>query len=262
MSLGPNEVKTIESLMRAVGAYQVKMQFSDEWESKSKSTGIDIVTSVDIESEKRLVKGLLTLLPGSAVLAEESGRTGGATPYTWVIDPLDGTTNYAQGLPLFAISVALLHHQEAVFGAIYCPMLNQFYHAVLGQGAWLEGKRLRVSSKLKLSDAVVATGFPYDRSAHPQNNVEEATKIIPLVRGLRRMGVASLDLALLASGALDAYWEYNLSPWDVAAGQLMVKEAGGVVSPLDARGISIVAGNPIMHDVLIQTLGLKVAQKK
>jgi myo-inositol-1(or 4)-monophosphatase len=244
-------------VIKKIGDYQVEMQFSDEIFITSKSSSVDLVTSVDQYSEKELIKGLLPLVSGSELLGEETGFTGLSEDWLWVVDPLDGTTNYSQGLPIFAISVALKHHGITQLGIVYTPKLKDIFYAIRGSGTFMNGKRVFVAQKKELNQSVLATGFPYDRATHSQNNTSEIKKIIPLVRGIRRMGAAAYDLALVACGHLDGYWEYNLSIWDMAAGELLIEEAGGQMLVLDARGTSIVAGNKHMVKAIIDSLDLK-----
>ncbi len=183
--------------------------------------------------------------PEHSVLGEEGGETDNNSDYLWVIDPLDGTINYSQGLPVFAISIALQYKKETILGVVHAPFLSQTYTAVKGDGAYLNGKIITVGNKEKLNQSVIATGFPYDRAIDLRyNNANYAYYFIPKVKGIRRMGAAAYDLCCVASGALDGYWEMKLKPWDMAAGELIVKEAGGEVFILeDKPAIALIAGN-------------------
>jgi myo-inositol-1(or 4)-monophosphatase len=213
----------------------------------TKSSMVDLVTEVDRSSERIILEGIRDSYPEHAILSEEQGRNEIQSDYLWVVDPLDGTTNYAQGLPIFAVSIALQYRRQTIAGLIYAPVMDQMFEAVRGEYVTLNGRNIKVSQKSKLSECVLATGFPYDRALHPDNNVNYAARIIPKVRGLRRMGSAAYDLANVAAGTLDGYWELNLSPWDVAAGALMVEQAGGCIHYLtEKRGVSLVAGNNII----------------
>lgn len=214
-----------------------------------KSSTIDLVTEVDVASEKTLVDFIKKNYPDHAILAEESGSSGGAADYRWVIDPLDGTTNYAQGLPVFAVSVALQHKGTPLLGTVYAPALGQLFTAVRGHGAFLNGERLAVSQKTELGECVLATGFPYDIASHPVNNLNYFSAIVVKTRAVRRLGAAAYDLACVAAGKFDGYWEMTLSPWDMAAGVLLIEEAGGAVRYFrQDRGISLIVGNPVICD--------------
>ena len=218
---------------------------------ETKSNVFDVVTRVDKECEALIARTLAERFPDHALMGEEGGERGAAdSEWRWVVDPLDGTTNYSQGLPLFTVSIALQHNGETVVGVVYAPRVDELYTAVKGGGAWLsecgqEPRRITVSQKTELCTAVLATGFPYDKQTNPDNNLDNVAAIVPRIRGLRRMGSAAYDLCCVAAGWIDGFWELALHEWDVAAGTLIVAEAGGVVEPLRPdRGVSIVAGNP------------------
>lgn len=231
------------SWARAAGALQ-KSRFGTELTIERKSSQIDLVTEVDKQSEQLILERIRHAYPEHGILAEETGRQSGDSDYCWVVDPLDGTTNFAQGLPIFAVSIALQHQGKSVVGVVYAPLMDQLYTAIAGEGAFLNGRPLRAGVKDKLGECVLATGFPYDSASHPDNNANYASHLIPKLRGLRRMGAAAYDLAQVASGALDGYWELGLAPWDVAAGSLLVAEAGGIVQPwAGKRGCAVIAGN-------------------
>ncbi|NLX90947.1 MAG: inositol monophosphatase [Firmicutes bacterium] len=228
---------------REIGKIQ-KEKFGEKHTVHTKSSAIDLVTEVDELSEQYLLSRVNEKYPGHEIYAEESGRTGRKSEYTWVIDPLDGTVNYNQGIPIFTISIALRFRDETVLGVIYQPMLDEMFAVIKGQKPRLNGSEIHVSSKTRLQDSILASGFPYDRAVHKDNNADYFSYFVPLVRGLRRMGAASYDLACVAAGRLDGYWELNLSPWDVEAGVLLVREAGGeVIFLTEKRGVSLIAGN-------------------
>lgn len=231
------------SWAREAGALQ-RSRFGTALTIEHKSSAIDLVTEVDKASEQLILGHIGEAYPEHGILAEETGLRESAGPWRWVVDPLDGTTNYAQGLPIFAVSIALQQAGETVLGVVYAPLTDQLYTAVRGQGAHLNGRALRVAGKQQLAECVLATGFPYDSASHPDNNANYASHLIPRLRGLRRMGAAAYDLAQVAAGTLDGYWELGLSPWDVAAGSLLVTEAGGVVQPWTGkRGHAVIAGS-------------------
>jgi myo-inositol-1(or 4)-monophosphatase len=215
-----------------------------------------LVTYVDKETEKMIVTQLKEIFPEAAFLTEE-GTTEQLTgkEYTWVIDPLDGTTNFLQHIPVFCVSIALVKNGRPILGAIYDPMQNESFYAWKGGGAWMNGKRIQVSQTPLLSDAVIATGFPYARK-----NISSLIVLLRLIleeaRGLRRLGSAALDLAYTACGRFDGYYEALINPWDVAAGILLVEEAGGLVTDMDGQlnplySPHILAGNPFIHEVLL-----------
>ena len=222
---------------------------------------IDLVTQWDQRSEALVVGRLRQAFPDHLVVAEEGTGTesgGASAPARWYLDPLDGTTNYAHRLPIFAVSIALELDGVLSVGVVFVPGMGWEFYATAGGGAWLNGARLQVSSTPDLLHGMVATGFPYDRRTSADNNLNRVARIMPEVQGLRRLGVAALDCALVAWGRLDAYWEAKVKPWDVAAGTLLVREAGGVVSnleggELDLRRGRILATNGLVHE---QMLGL------
>lgn len=209
--------------------------------------GIDLVTDADRASETVLLAFLRERHPEHAVLAEESGFRAAsgeaATGLRWVVDPLDGTTNYAHRVPHFCVSVAVDSPEGLLAGAIYEPLRDELYSAARGQGATLNGHPLRASVAQALSQALVATGFPYDVHEHPEVPMGLLNAFIPRARGIRRMGSAALDLAYVASGRYDAFFELGLKPWDIAAGALLVQEAGGALTHADAAPFTLARGD-------------------
>lgn len=222
---------------------------------ETKSNIYDVVTRADKQGEAFLLEQIQKFFPDHAVLGEESGAHAGTGDYLWVIDPLDGTNNFSQGLPVFTVSIGLQYKGEAVVGVVYAPYFDELYTAAKGGGAYLNGKSLRVSAKSALAESVLGTGFPYDKDVNPDNNAENLASILPSLRGIRRMGSAAYDLACVAAGFLDGYWELALHPWDICAGALLVEEAGGIVRSFRKdRGISIIAGNA----AIVQKIGEKI----
>jgi len=212
----------------------------------------NLVTEVDRESERLIVTHLLSAFPGYNIVAEEGEYPQGHSPFRWIIDPLDGTTNYAHGFPWFCVSIGLEIGNEIVAGVIFNPLHNELFTAVSGCGAFLNGRRLHVSTRSPLQNSLLGTGFPYDCASDPANNFSQFVSFQKSARGIRRAGAAALDLAYVAAGRLDGFWELKLKPWDVAAGVLLVREAGGVVSTYDGStyGIynhRIVASNGLIH---------------
>jgi myo-inositol-1(or 4)-monophosphatase len=211
---------------------------------KEKSATIDLVTEVDIWTENFLLDKIRQHYPSHSILTEESGVHNGEEGYEWVIDPIDGTTNYAHGFPLFSISIAVKYNGETVIGVVYAPALNELYEAVKGQGAFLNGRPIQVSSRKELSQSVVATGFPYDRATNPNNNVRHFVNVVTKVRGIRRTGSAAFDLCQVAAGRFDGFWELKLNPWDIEAGMLLVNEAKGKARAIkQEKGFYVLAGN-------------------
>ena len=213
----------------------------------------DFVSAADRKAEKTLFEELSKARPGYGFIMEESGRVeGGDKANTWIIDPLDGTTNFLHGLPIFAISVALEREGQLIAGLVYNPADDEMYVAERGQGAWLNNRRLRVAARRDIADSLVATGIPHLGKAkeHPRFK-QELSAVMARVGNVRRLGAAALDLAYVAAGRYDAYWERDLQTWDIAAGIVLVREAGGYVTDLSGgsdmltRG-DILAGNETM----------------
>ncbi|MFL5807121.1 MAG: inositol monophosphatase family protein [Roseiflexaceae bacterium] len=220
----------------------------------------ELVTDADHASEELIVSAILQQFPDHAIIAEEGGGSGRESAYTWLIDPLDGTNNYAHGFPVFCVSLALLKDGALLLGVIYDPCRDELFSAERGQGARCNGRRIRVSETPTLAAALISTGFPYNYYAIDQdNNAREFNALLGRSQGIRRAGSAALDLAYVAMGRFDAHWELQLQPWDSAAGALLLSEAGGRLS--DWRGGAwnpwndrLVASNGRIHDELLQAL--------
>ena len=213
---------------------------------------IDLVTDADRAAEDRILRLLRESAPGAAILAEESGESGRGE-LRFIVDPLDGTTNYAHGIPLFTCTVAAEISGELVAGCTVDPMRGETFRAHSGGGAFVGARKLSVSGATKLEEAVACTGFPYAHREHLPRMVRAFGRFTELARGTRRLGSAALDLAYVAAGRLDVFWEEGLRSWDIAAGVMMVREAGGVVtrfdgSPLDLSGGEILACAPPLHE--------------
>lgn len=237
-------------LAKAAGGIQLAYFRGDNLSIRTKSNVYDVVTRADRESEEYIARVITECYPDHAILGEEGGcRGNAASDWRWVVDPLDGTTNYSQGLPIFSVSIALQHQGETVVGVVYAPYLGELFWASREGGAWMKcgdgaAKRLRVSEKRTLATSVLATGFPYDKDVNPDNNSDNVARIVPYVRDIRRLGSAAYDLSCIAAGLLDGYWELDLHEWDVCAANLIVREAGGVVCDFRRnRGVSQAAGN-------------------
>jgi len=212
----------------------------------SKSAARDLVTAADLASEEFILAKLKEAFPNDSFLAEESGGEASAAPgTTWCVDPLDGTVNFVHGLPMYAVSVARLQDGVADLAVVHLPRLGETFHARLGGGAWLGSHQISVSPATAPLESLLATGFPYRRHLLADNNLENFQRLFLHQRGIRRMGSAATDLAFVAAGRLDGFWELHLSPWDVAAGALLVKEAGGVVDTIVPGGDFLFGGNLI-----------------
>ncbi|HKE00535.1 MAG TPA: inositol monophosphatase family protein [Planctomycetota bacterium] len=222
---------------------------------RTKSIRRDLVSEADLASEKVILARIRAAFRDDAIRAEESSRAAVAGSAVWHVDPLDGTTNFVHGLPEFSISIARYRDGAPRVAVVHAPKLGETYTALAGGGAHRNGERLHVTKTAELADALLATGFPYRRGELPNDNVANFAHILPLVRDLRRLGSAALDLAFVAAGRFDAYWELHLEPHDVAAGALLVREAGGRVTDVaggDAwlEGRSVVASNGPLHEPL------------
>lgn len=222
---------------------------------------IDLVTEADLASERFIIERIRNYYPRHAILAEESGPSDAGerrSDYVWIVDPLDGTTNYAHGYPVFAVSIALEHQGEILLGVVYDPMRDELFAAERGAGATLNGRRIRVSDVEDLNKAMLCTGFPYDVRERGEF-ARHFRNFIMTAQAVRRDGSAALDLAYVASGRFDGFWEEGLNPWDVAAGALLVEEAGGRVTDYQGRPFSIyrapvLASNGLVHDAMMRVL--------
>lgn len=244
----------MKTWMRQAGETQIR-RLQKPMEMKSKTSDIDLVTEVDMWTEQFLIQQIKTAYPAHQILTEETGNYANDSDYEWVIDPIDGTVNYAHGFPLFSISVALKYKQEPVVGLVYLPMLDEMYEAIKGNGAYLNGKRIHVSDTKKLSQAVIATGFPYDKATDPLNNVNYFSGVIVNIGGIRRTGSAAIDLCQVAAGRFDGYWEFKLNAWDVEAGLLIVQEAGGKTKRIQQKkGTFVLVGNEVIFHELDRLL--------
>jgi myo-inositol-1(or 4)-monophosphatase len=224
-----------------------------------KGAPTNLVTEMDRRAEALIIEALRSAFPRHAVLSEERGLVGGRSRHRWVVDPLDGTTNYAHGLPFFAVSLALQVERQTRLGVVYDPNLDECFVAERGRGAFLNGRRLAVSATATLNESLLATGLPYDVRETPRNNLAEFRRFSLRCQGVRRIGSAVLYFAYVAAGRLDGYWELRLGPWDAAAGALLVEEAGGTVTdleggPLDPDHPAVVASNGRIHAEMLRVL--------
>lgn len=226
---------------------------------RSKEGMHNLVTEYDTRAEAAIIELLQRTTPHATILAEESGRQAGSEDLLWIIDPLDGTVNFAHNIPIFCISIAAMMQGQLVCGVIYNPISQELFTTVVGEGAFLHGQRLRVSSTHTLSEAILVTGFPYNVAENPLHCIDQFSAVVRKGLPVRRLGSAALDLAYTAAGRFDAFWESVLQPWDMAAGVLMVTEAGGRVthygnSPFELSTSSIIASNGYIHDELSSLL--------
>jgi len=222
---------------------------------------IDLVTESDVASEKAIIEVIRSAFPDHTILAEESGVTPGADPHEWIIDPLDGTTNYAHNLPEFTVSIAFAHEGEMAFGLILSPVVGELFCAMRGQGAELNGRPIRVSSTRTVRESLLVTGFPYDLESVISPLMQRLETFLLAAQGVRRLGSAALDLCYVACGRFDGFWEQNLHPWDTAAGWIIVQEAGGQVTDFSNGNYSIdkkeiLATNSLIHQEMTELLNL------
>jgi myo-inositol-1(or 4)-monophosphatase len=221
--------------------------------------GIELVTEYDQRSEALILAGLQAVFPDHQILAEESGQIDSSSSYCWVVDPLDGTVNFAHGVPGFAVSIGLRHAGKPLLGVVYDPLRDELFAGQQGQLPTLNNQPIRVSTVTDLRRGLVATGFPYDKASNPDNNGIYVVRALPQVQDLRRAGSAALDLSYVAAGRYAGYWELRLKPWDFAAGALLVQLAGGVITDLNGSDAwqqsgSVVCGNPIFQAQLLKVL--------
>ena len=222
---------------------------------------IDLVTEYDTRSENHILHRLTTLFPSDEIIAEESGHLtlDRNSKFTWYVDPLDGTTNYAHSFPFFAVSIAIAHQGQIVAGVVLDPLRDELFAAEKGRGATLNENLISVSETLTLDHSLLATGFPYDVRTTKNNNLDQFSRVILRAQGIRRAGAAALDLCYTANSRLDAYWEQGLKQWDVAAGALIVQEAGGKITDISGGAnwlttSSVIATNGLIHNELIEAL--------
>ncbi len=252
------ELSFIEEIARSAGNI-LRENYGKQIEVQHKSTA-DLVTAADKASEKFLIETILTKFPKHAINAEESGSHSGEANHQWFIDPLDGTINFAHGVPFFSVSVGYAYDGQLELGVIYDPLLDECFTAQRGKGAWLNKHRIQVSKTGKLINCLLVTGFRHYLRDTPQNNFNNFARFSRITQGVRRLGSAALDLAYVAAGRLDGFWEVALHQWDVAAGALLVQEAGGIVTRMYgepdfmAEPVSILAANPHIYPTMLAIL--------
>lgn len=250
-------VQLAEQACREAG--QIQLEGLNQTRQIEFKGAINLVTDIDKACENRIVEILQGRFPDHDILAEEGGGKRKDSEYKWIIDPLDGTTNYAHGYPLFCTSIALEHQGEIVVGAVFEPNRGEMFLAERGGGATLNGQRIHVSQTRELGQAMLATGFAYNVRDTAENNLNHFKKFLLQAQAIRRDGVAAVDLCYVASGRYDGFWELNLFPWDVAAGILCIEEAGGRVSDFRGRPFEIylkeiAVSNAWLHDAMVALL--------
>jgi len=251
-------ISEIEDLARKAGEI-LRLGYGERHQIDHKGI-IDLVTEVDHRSEAFLLGEIERNYPDHRVIAEESGGLAGEDCCLWYVDPLDGTVNYAHGIPIFTVSIAYQEDREILMGVVYDPMQEECFSAQKGVGAWLNGDPIKVSSTSELDQSLLVTGFPYDIRTNQENNLDNFARFSLLTQGVRRLGSAALDLCYVAAGRFDGFWEIRLNSWDVAAGALIVQEAGGVVTNIKggpdylSSPQSIIAANLKIHGLIKEVL--------
>jgi len=254
----------LKELARAAGeilkaGYNPRPGLGNHLQIQHKSE-IDLVTDVDQRSEAFILEQIQKRFPGDQVIAEESGQKKGNLERVWYVDPLDGTINYAHGVPFFAVSIGYQENGQLQLGVVYDPIHDECFSAEKDKGAWLNGERVRVSDKQDMVESLLATGFPYDIRSNAENNLDHHAQLSLISQGVRRIGSAALDLSYVAVGRFDGFWEIRLETWDVAAGGLIAREAGAVVTNIDGEPDflsapqSILAANPRLHAKMLEIL--------
>jgi len=241
------------TISKAIGDWMVAERKQFSLQSTEEKTFNNLVSYVDKESEKRFTKELLALLPNSGILGEERTSVNLDADYIWIVDPLDGTTNFVHGIPAYCTSVALQYKKETLIGVVYEPNSKECFYAWKDGGAYLNSEKIHVSATKNLNQSLLATGFPYDDFDRMKSYLEVLQYFMQTTRGIRRIGAAALDLSYVACGRFDAFYEYALQPWDVAAGSFIIQEAGGNVSDFKNEndyifGTDIIASNGLLHE--------------
>ncbi len=247
----------IEIARKAGDVIRIGFDSTNEISLKSE---IDLVTETDKRAEELILSEIKRKYPEHNIIAEESENSISFAEHVWMIDPLDGTTNFAHKLPIFSVSIAYLYQGEIVLGVVYDPIKDEMFYAEKENGAFLNGEKIRVSDTVDLAKSLVITGFPYDRFQNYDNNLDNFSRMALKVRGIRRLGSAALDLCYIAAGRADGYWEIRLEVWDIAAGTLIAREAGAVVTnrlgnqDVLQQPISVTAANPSLHPKILEVI--------
>ncbi|MEN2994722.1 MAG: inositol monophosphatase family protein [Thermodesulfovibrio sp.] len=248
----------IESVKQAEKIIKDKVGTISDREITQKSIS-DYVTEVDLNSEKTIIEYIKKHFPKHQIMSEESSNDYKKTEYLWIVDPLDGTTNFIHGFPVFSISIAMMYKGELILGVVHDPIKEETFYAEKGSGAFLNGKKIKVSSVKEPAFSLIATGFPFRNKQYIDPYIKIFRELLYSVSDLRRAGSAAIDLAYVACGRVDGFFEFSLSTWDIAAGVVLIKEAGGVVSDFEGKNNylktgHIVAGNPAIHPFLVEKI--------
>jgi myo-inositol-1(or 4)-monophosphatase len=252
------DIKKVEEIAR--GAGKILLQQLETGFSIEKKGTVDLITNADRLSDEYIVRELKEHFPDTAILSEEQGLTSSAGKgHLWVVDPLDGTTNFAHGYPYFSVSIALICDGEPYLGVVHNPVSGELFSAVKGEGAYRNGTRIKVSRTESIQDSLLVTGFAYDVATRPDDNMGPFARVTKASQGVLRLGSAALDLCNVACGRLDGFWERGLNAWDITAGALMVLEAGGKVSLMDGQKFDpfareIAATNGLIHAELLKLI--------
>jgi myo-inositol-1(or 4)-monophosphatase len=257
----PPTLSDLSSIARLAGEI-LRNDFGQHLQVDYKSL-IDLVSEADRQSEQLLLGYIQEHFPGDRIVAEESGELAGSTDHTWYVDPLDGTVNYVHSLPIYSVSIAYAEGGILRLGVVYDPQRDELFSAEAGKGAWLNEMPIRPAAAADLDHALLVTGFPYDIRTNPVNNLDNYAHFALHSQGVRRLGSAALDLCYVACGRFDGFWELRLNPWDVAAGGLVAREAGAVVSSMQGSADflsppqSILAANATIHALMLKEFGRK-----
>jgi myo-inositol-1(or 4)-monophosphatase len=251
-------IEDVIKIAKEAGAV-VKEGFGTNFNIEYKTNESNLVTAIDKASEKLITEFIKKSYPSHGILAEEGGEIKSTSEYVWVVDPIDGTTNFAHGLPIFSVSIGVQKKGKTIAGVVYDVMNDIAYSTELGGGSFANGKKLSVNKNDKLSHAVLVTGFPYNIADNPENALEKFSALTKASRAVRRLGSAAIDLCYVARGVFDGFWEVQLHPWDMCAGKLIVEEAGGLVTDFKGKDIDIfsqkiLATNGKIHNVMIEFL--------
>ncbi|MCK9282192.1 MAG: inositol monophosphatase [Melioribacteraceae bacterium] len=239
----------------------IRNGFNQNFEIEYKTNSSNLVTEIDKKSEELIIDYVKKNYPSHGILAEESGEKGLDSEYKWIIDPLDGTTNFAHGLPIFSVSIGVIKGKEIIAGVIYDVMSDVLYSTEKGSGSFRNGSKISVNKRDDIKTSLLVTGFPYDIAENPLNAIEHFNEFLLNSRAVRRLGSAAIDFCYVASGVFDGFWEVTLQPWDICAGKLMVEEAGGKVTDFVGNNYEIirdskdsVSSNGFIHDKMIEIL--------
>lgn len=247
------------AIKTAVEAGEILKRYFGKIKKIHHKGAIDIVTDADLKSEEYITKKIIKKFPGDSILCEEGSDIDNNSERKWIVDPLDGTTNFAHNYPFFAVSIALEYKKKIVAGVVYDPLRNEIFSAEFRKGAKLNNRKISVSRIKKIEHALLSTGFPYDVATSPDNNLNHWCNFIKRAQAIRRDGSAALNISYVACGRFDGFWEMKLKPWDLAAGSLIVKEAGGMVTDFSGEGFNhysgrIVASNRWIHKEMLRIL--------